>query len=345
MGKKKMTTNRELDDNAGGRIAWFALWALSLCLVSMSASCRSVVETGAADGQARAVTTRPVISEVVSPVVAVHPVASDGFRGEGFVRKPPGEGPFPAVVLIHGGLPRRPTEVIREYTTSTHPSRFLAEGYVTAVLTYRGREVDPTAQTPQSVADCVAMIEFVKRLPYVDPDSVLVTGASGGGDLTLESAAQTQIAAIAPEEPASVLMAGLVVADSKVARAADYVALYRAREDHTAFREKIARIDEPILIIQGTHNTHSGLNRFTKEVLLPEFRAAGKFFEVVTFPGEPHAFSFNSRPDRTPNAAAAQKAFDDIDAFARRFLKVAPVAIDAKLVRHEPIPETSEVGG
>lgn len=288
------------------------------------------------EAQGGTATTRPVISEERSPLEVIHPVARDGHQGEGFLRKPPGKGPFPAAILIHGGLTRRPTEELRDYALSTHPSRFLAAGYVTVVMTYRSRDADPTAQTPLPVSDCVASIEFVKALPYVDPQSILVTGTSGGGDLTLESAAQVEVAAIAPEEPAAVLMAGLVVADSKVARKADYVELYRSRKDHEQFRSKIARISSPILIIQGDHNTHSGLNRFTATVLIPELRAAGRFFEVITFPGEPHAFSFYSDPARTPRPAAALKAFRDIDAFARRFLKVQPAAIEGS-IRHVPV--------
>jgi len=282
-------------------------------------------------------TTRPVISQSVSPLHAISPIARDGHRGEGFLRKPPGEGPFPAAILIHGGLTTRPTEELREYALSTHPSRFLEAGYVTVVITYRSRDVDPTAQTPLPVSDCVAAIELVKALPYVNPDSILVTGTSGGGDLTLEAAAQLDVAAIAPEEPAAVLMAGLVVADSSRARKADYIQLYRAREDHREFRAKIARISSPILILQGDHDTHSGLNRFSAAVLIPEIRAAGKTLEVITYPGEPHAFSFYSNSARTPRPAAALNAFRDIDAFARRFVEVQPVAIDPSLVRHEPV--------
>jgi len=282
-------------------------------------------------------TTRPVIREEVSPVEPIFPIAKDGHRGEGFLRKPTGEGPFPAAILIHGGLHQRPTDELRAYTLSTHPSRFLAAGYVTVVITYRSRDVDPTAQTPLPVSDCVAAIELVQQLPYVDSESVLVTGASGGGDLTLEAAAQVDVAAIAPEEPASVLMAGLVVADSSVARKADYIALYRAQKDHSAFRAKLARIDSPILILQGDHGTHSGLNQFSAAVLIPELEAAGKQVEVITYPGEPHAFSFYSDPERTPRPAAALKAFRDIDAFARRFLRIQPVPLDSSEVRFVPV--------
>lgn len=287
---------------------------------------------------------RPVISEEAIPVESFTPVASDGQRGEGFLRKPPGEGPFPAVLLIHGGLPRRSRDAIREYTIGTHASRFLEAGYVIAVITYRGREVDPTAQTPETVLDCVAAIETLRTLSFVDPASIVVTGTSGGGDLSLEVAAATEVAATVPEEPASVLMAGLVVADSKVARAADYIALWGAERDHSMLRGKLARIESPILIIEGTHSTHSGINQFNDAVLIPELRAAGKSVEVITFPGEPHAFSFESTPSYTPRPAAAQKAFLDIDSFIRRHVATPPIPLDPALMRHEAIGGDSDFG-
>lgn len=280
---------------------------------------------------------RPVISEAAIPVEAIAPLARDGHRGEGFLRKPPGEGPFPAVLLIHGGLPRRSTEQIRDYTVGTHASRFLEAGYVVAVLTYRGRDVAPRDQTPETVMDCVAAVEALRALPFVDPASIVVSGTSGGGDLSLEVAAATSVAAVVPEEPASVLMAGLVNENSQAARGADYIALYHAQPDHSAFRAKLARIDAPILIIQGTHTTHSGINQWNEAILVPELRAAGASVEVITFPGEPHTFSFASSPESTPRPAAARKAFRDIDAFLRRHLPTLPRPIDPTLVRHEAI--------
>jgi dipeptidyl aminopeptidase/acylaminoacyl peptidase len=280
---------------------------------------------------------RPVISEAAIPVESFTPEASDGHRGEGFLRRPPGEGPFPAVLLIHGGLPRRSTESIREYTVGTHASRFLEAGYVVAVITYRGRDVAPRDQTPETVLDCVAAVEALKALPFVDPASVAVSGTSGGGDLSLEVAAATDVAATVPEEPASVLMAGLVNENSQAARDADYLALYRAQPDHSAFLAKLARIESPILIIMGTHTTHSGINQWNEAILIPELRAAAKTVEVITFPGEPHTFSFASSPDRTPRPAAAQKAFRDIHHFLQRHLPTLPRPLDPSLVRHEPI--------
>jgi dipeptidyl aminopeptidase/acylaminoacyl peptidase len=101
-------------------------------------------------------TTRPVVAESASALQSIAPVARDGYRGEGFLRKPPGDGPFPAVVVIHPGLVRWPTDLLRQVSMSALPSRFLAAGYVVATVTYRSRDVDP--QSRVSLDDSVAAV-------------------------------------------------------------------------------------------------------------------------------------------------------------------------------------------
>ena len=288
--------------------------------------------------------TRPVVSEATSPLEPIAPVARDGHRGEGFLRKPPDAGPFPAVVWIHGGLTTRPTETLKEYALHTPPpSRFLAAGYVVAVITYRSRDDDP--QSTVSREDSVAAVDYLRQLPYVDPDSIVIYGCSGGGDLALEVAASTDVAAIVPEEPASMLFTGIFnrefpkqgerfTARDAAPISADPERYYTA-EYQKLTREKISRIRCPILIVQGDET--SNLNRFNAQVLIPELRSAGTTLEVVTYPGEPHCFAFYGSRQRTPRPAVALKAFQDADAFFRRHLNTQPKPIDAGLVEHVPV--------
>jgi len=122
------------------------------------------------------VVMRPVISEEVAPVEAIAPVAADGYAGEAFLRKPPGEGPFPVVVLIHGGAPRWPTGELREFAVHTHASRFLEAGYVVAVITRRDLNLAlPSTEEQEPVRDAVAaiMVEEPFSMPFV--------GLGGGG--------------------------------------------------------------------------------------------------------------------------------------------------------------------
>src|SRR5262249_39292317 len=52
----------------------------------------------------------PVVFEKDLPVEAFAPTARDGHKGAAFLRKPTGMGPFPAVVLLHGGFGGLPAD-------------------------------------------------------------------------------------------------------------------------------------------------------------------------------------------------------------------------------------------
>ena len=93
------------------------------------------------------------------------------------------------------------------HATSPPARGFLAAGYVFVAPTYRSRDVD--LQTTDSVEDALAVVEYLRKLPFVDRQSIVVGGCSGGGDLALQVAARTSVCAVVAEEPASVLMSGI----------------------------------------------------------------------------------------------------------------------------------------
>ena len=182
----------------------------ALGLVWLAAAVGAYDQTGRAQVRGSSI-TRPAISEDVSRLEPISPTSRDGNRGEGFLRKPPGRGPFPAVVLIHGGNTRWPTDRLREYALGTWSSRFLAAGYVVAAITYRDRDIDP--QSIEALEDALATIDYLRRLSYVDRNSIVVNGTSGGGDLALSVAAETDLAVVVPEEPASMMFLGILNKD------------------------------------------------------------------------------------------------------------------------------------
>jgi dipeptidyl aminopeptidase/acylaminoacyl peptidase len=279
----------------------------------------------------------PVVSEDASPIESIAPVARDGSRGLGFLRKPPGTGPFPAIVLIHGGLAPRPAEMLKPLATAPAASIFLAAGYVVAAITYRGRADDP--QAPISLEDTLAALDHVARLPYVDSQSVGVYGCSGGGNLGLEIVAATkQVRAVVLEEPASIIFTGIF--NSRFPKAGPRYTPADARpigEDPKGFytpeyqkstRAKIERISSPMLIIQS--DQEPTLVRFNNEVLIPELRAGGKDLEVKSVTGEPHCFAFNGQAAQPSNVV---KALEDAESFVRRHVNTKPKAVDSSLVR------------
>ena len=298
--------------------------------------------------------TRPVVSEAACPLEIIAPIAIDGHRGQAVLRRPPGRGPFPAIIWIHGGITTVPLarleSTARDLAT---PSRLLAAGYVFVAPTYRSRDVD--LQTTVSLEDSLAVVEYVRNLPYVDRRSVIVCGCSGGGDLALEVAARTNICAVVAEEPATVLMSGVFnnATPKKGERFTPEDGMFmleHGRKYDTAgpqrlLRTKIAKIDCPILIVQGDVDRREGpINRFNADVLIPELRAARKQVEVSTYPGQAHCFCSASGLPRPGGAAApaswpgaALKAFHDIDMFCRRHVRSRPQAIDATLIRQEPV--------
>ncbi len=296
--------------------------------------------------------TSPAVSVEASPFEQIVPIARDGHRGQALLRKPPGDGPFPAVVIIHGGLTTLSSGDLRDYAARPLPSRFLAAGYVVATITYRSRDVDP--QSRVSLDDSLAAVEYLQRRPYVDAASVAVYGCSGGGDLALALAvaAEKRVAAIVAEEPASIMFTG--VWNSSWPKAGERYApqdtapiyenpkRYYTQEHQRLTRQKIARLQSPILIVQGDVKTLVAINDFNAAVLIPELQAARKALVVITYPGEPHCFASGtlqpSSADAAVNSAAsAVKAFRDMDAFLRRYIATPPKPVDPMLVTHTPI--------
>jgi dipeptidyl aminopeptidase/acylaminoacyl peptidase len=307
--------------------------------------------------QGQSTVRRPVVSEKACPLETITPVASDGHRGLAVLRKPPGAGPFPAVVWFHGGLMTFPLERLqgRARNLATGP-RFLAAGYVFVAPTYRSRDIDP--QATETVEDALATVEYVRKLPFVDRQSIVVAGCSGGGDLALQVAARTEVCAVVAEEPASVVTTGLFNTSlpkqgERYTPADAFFLSLDGRRYYTdalqrAFRAKATHIRAPILIVQGDVDREEiRINRFNADVLIPELRALRKQVDVKTYPDQVHCFCdasgipprtegiFARAPESWP--AAALKAFQDIDVFCRRHVRTPPRALDAGLVTFVPM--------
>jgi dipeptidyl aminopeptidase/acylaminoacyl peptidase len=293
-------------------------------IIGAMAVCLALIPSGSILAAQRTdsgeVVMRPVISEETAPVEAIAPVAADGYVGMGFLRKPPGDGPFPVVVLIHGGGPRWPTPQLREFAVHTHASRFLEAGYVVAAITRRDLDLSlPSTQEQESVVDAVAVIDYLKDLPYVDAESIVVRGTSVGGYIALEVGAARAVAAIMVEEPFSMPFVGIGPVGGG---------------DAPVNTDKIARISKPILLIRGDQTPN--INDFNREVFIPALRSAGKSVEVVTYPGELHSFAFYNSPERTLRPGVTLEAHEKIDSFFREHLMTQPTPIDPRLVEHVP---------
>jgi acetyl esterase/lipase len=235
-------------------------------------------------------------------------------------------------VLLHGGLSPYPLEKLKdESLTRPNYTRFLAAGFVIVVPTFRSREENP--QTRDALDDCLAVVDYVKKMPTVDPKSVAVLGGSGGGSLALELAGETDLCAIVAGEPATVLFTGLMVRGMSD-RGPAFQDVMRNPAKHLTpelqklTRAKIAQIHCPVLIVHGDIHPLKIINQ---EIIVPELKAAGKSVEYIEYAGQPHAFWWGSQ-----DAAVGQKVFDDSMRFLKSHLKTQPVAIDESLIKRVP---------
>lgn len=93
--------------------------------------------------------------------------------------RPAGDGPFPAVLHIHGGGFRAGSR--QGY--SGQIKEFAARGYVAATVSYR---LAPKYPFPAAVHDVKAAVRWLRanaRKYHIDPNRIGVTGGSAGGHL------------------------------------------------------------------------------------------------------------------------------------------------------------------
>lgn len=109
----------------------------------------------------------------------------DGTSLHACLYAPSGDGPFPAVIFIHGGYGDNPeyTRALLEWNVAR---LLLEEGFVVVSTDYRhdlkGRDID----------DIVAAFEYVSDLPYVEGDKIAYFGDSHGSYLAMMAATRTK---------------------------------------------------------------------------------------------------------------------------------------------------------
>jgi len=283
--------------------------------------------------------TRPQISESACPIEVVSIPVPSAPATPAVIRKPPGNGPFPALIHLHGGLESWPLNRLKEDATAMPTTaRFLAAGYVIVIPTFRARSQDP--QTTDALNDCLAVVDYVKKMPQVDPKSIIVWGNSGGGSLALEIAGEMSVCAIMAEEPATVLFSGMYTKESLGGKppftsssGSGHAIMANPKKYYTPELEKftkakIAKISCPVFIALGGT---SPINKINTDIIIPELTEAGKDPRVILYPNQPHGFS---KGGASPEAA--MKFFNDANAFILKYLPTKPNALDASIVKMEP---------
>jgi dienelactone hydrolase len=227
------------------------------------------------------------------PIIPAAPSVIDGF-----LTKPDGPGPFPAIVHLHGcgGLP----DDVKRGANHFWSERLAAWGYAVLVVdsfTARGINNTCSGEAAPRVADAIGALAWLARQTFVDASRIAVMGFSAGGIATLS-----------------------------IAEARDFE-LFENEAEHS-FKAAIAfypacRSDNPMkmptLILTGELDdwTPAAACRATAAR-----RTGGSAVELIVYPGTYHSFD-SPRPGRRYfghwleyNAAAAEHATEEV----RRFL-------------------------
>jgi dienelactone hydrolase len=112
------------------------------------------------------------------------PSAGQGEPIQGYLSRPKGAGPFPAVVLLHTclGLPAE---------RASFGERIAAWGYVGLFVddfSTRGLKETCAVDFNQALADASGALTYLAGLPYVDAVRIAAVGFSQGGDTALKIA-------------------------------------------------------------------------------------------------------------------------------------------------------------
>ena len=213
------------------------------------------------------------VSETDSPVKETYIKAKDGVYIAAALRKPKGDGPFPAIILFHGAPGGRGMEQLVGWSRGDHGGpvweRFLKEGFVVAVADYRGGDLN-TVNAPSStgavtaIDDGLSVIEHVQALQFVDRARVSVYGVSLGGNLALFLASRAPtLHAVVLGAPAPIWFLGFKV-PAQGSRP-DFAAM---PPDAEVARASIAPIQTPILIQVGTSDRLLPLSTVLHEQLI-----------------------------------------------------------------------------
>ncbi len=203
-----------------------------------------------------------VVSEADSPVQRTYIKSKDGLYVAAAIRKPKGDGKFPAMIVFHGAPGGRGMEQLVGWSRGDHGGpvweRFLQEGYVVIVADYRGGNMSLTS-TPSStgmvtaIDDGLAVIEHVKALGYVDPARINLYGVSLGGNLVMHLVSKVPVNSAILGAPATIWFLGITFPQGGPPAGADR--FKDAKVDPEIAGANIEPIRTPILIQVGTSDS------------------------------------------------------------------------------------------
>jgi dienelactone hydrolase len=293
------------------------------------------------------VITEPVRGSDI-PVHLMYVEMIDGVYAPIGLRKPPGQGPFP-LVLFASGNGGGGMAMVREFTqnVSWTQEEFLKAGYAVAWLRYRaevdyaydkiGKLIEDKRQRrqllnrgPLEYEDVISIVEYVKTLPYIEPDLVFYMGMSHGGEMAFKIASEYHgVRAMIASEPAAHEFlrlkpdntarinpeTGLLDVERMLMREPEKV---RPRITEDVAMARMETIITPIFVQGRNADELQGIFRVCYDLLVE----LGKEARWATYEHDVHGFAYVRRSgsgDYAPDAVQ-RKAVADSIAFFNQYL-------------------------
>ncbi|MCC6705015.1 MAG: S9 family peptidase, partial [Thermomicrobiales bacterium] len=249
------------------------------------------------------------------PTVPAEPITFTSFDGRtihGFFLKPAGDGPFPALIEIHGGPEGQ--RQLDYYLCGDLMQSVISQGIAVLTLNVRGStgygkeycHLDDKEKRLDSVADVAHAAAWLKARPDIIGDKLSVFGISYGGFMTLSSLTRY------PELwAAGVEMVGMANLATFLERTGPWRRAHRESEygELATQREMlesvsplplVEQISAPLMVFHGREDARVPL--YESELIVNAVKERGYEVEFIVYDDEGHVF--NKRPNL-------------IDAFAR----------------------------
>jgi dipeptidyl aminopeptidase/acylaminoacyl peptidase len=257
-----------------------------------------------------------VVSETDSPVQQAYIKTKDGLYVAAAIRKPKGNGPFPAILIFHGAPGGRGMEQLvgwsRGATGGPVWERFLQEGYVVAVSDYRGGNMNAVSSRSAtgavtSIDDGIAIIDYVKALPYVDGSNINLYGVSLGGNLVLNLVSKDPtIHRVIAGAPAAMWFLGVTFPSRAPGSSGPPPDLKALKPDPEVYKKNIEPIRTPILILVGTADSLMPLDITLHDVLAEQ----GKNVRMEIYENGYHDFCLGPQGQTRKDLPQGEALFD-----------------------------------
>jgi dipeptidyl aminopeptidase/acylaminoacyl peptidase len=233
-----------------------------------------------------------------------------GVKVPAYIRKPAGDGPFPAIVMLHGGRYGKEATVGLGRSVRSPVADFVKQSWAVYSIDYRPSD---KMLLPIEIEDSVLAVKALRDMPFIDRGRIGLMGGSHGANVSSRLVSRVDAAGAVLCAPAALdlievkkaVTAGKepvvqilkrMIADTEKERSAmlEEVGQNPAKFGHSSAITEVAGARCPLLIINGRNDDNSPPSVIATYVA--KLRSAGKRVETYEPDNGPHGFYFG-RPE------------------------------------------------